>query len=88
MPSVPRPATRALNRCVPPELKDLEYTVDVLDSSGTGGQQRRAGSQEIRRDRGGRLPARLLLPDLEGVDTVDHQIDICRQKAASIRMNR
>jgi hypothetical protein len=23
----------------------------------------------------------LLLPDLEGVDTVDYQIDICRQKA-------
>ena len=23
----------------------------------------------------------LLLPDLEGVDTVDKQIDICRQKA-------
>jgi len=23
----------------------------------------------------------LLLPDIEGVDTVDHQIEICRQKA-------
>jgi len=23
----------------------------------------------------------LLLPDLEGVDSVDYQIDICRQKA-------
>ena len=23
----------------------------------------------------------LLLPDLEGVDTVDYQLDICRQKA-------
>jgi len=23
----------------------------------------------------------LLLPDLDGVDTVDYQIDICRQKA-------
>jgi len=23
----------------------------------------------------------LLLPDLEGVDTVDYQIEICRQKA-------
>jgi AmmeMemoRadiSam system protein A len=65
----------------PGELNELEYSVDVLtppepvdDKSGldphTYGVIVEAG-----RRRG------LLLPDLEGVDSVDMQIDICRQKA-------
>jgi AmmeMemoRadiSam system protein A len=65
----------------PGELNELEYSVDVLtppepvaDKSlldpGKYGVIVEAG-----RRRG------LLLPDLEGVDSVDMQIDICRQKA-------
>ena len=63
------------------ELDDLEYSVDVLtpperihDSSGL--DPRRYGV--IVRS-GGRRG--LLLPDLEGVDTVEYQISIAMQKA-------
>jgi len=63
------------------ELKDLEYSVDVLSRP------------EPVTDIGGLDPKRygvivesvgrrgLLLPDLEGVDTVAKQIEICRAKA-------
>jgi AmmeMemoRadiSam system protein B/AmmeMemoRadiSam system protein A len=64
----------------PDELKDLDYSVDVLTSP------------ELVKDESQLDPRKygvivecdwrngLLLPDLEGVDTVDYQIDICRQK--------
>jgi AmmeMemoRadiSam system protein B/AmmeMemoRadiSam system protein A len=65
----------------PKELKDLEYNVDVLTPPEPieGEDQldpRKYGcivECDFRRG--------LLLPDLEGVDTVDYQISICRQKA-------
>jgi len=65
----------------PKELKDLEYSVDVLtepEPIETKDQldPRKYGcivECDLRRG--------LLLPDLEGVDTVDYQISICRQKA-------
>ncbi|MEW6034291.1 MAG: AmmeMemoRadiSam system protein A [Chloroflexota bacterium] len=63
------------------ELGQLEYTVDVLSrpESVKGAEHldpRRYGViVESGRRRG------LLLPDLEGVDTVEEQIAICRQKA-------
>jgi hypothetical protein len=63
------------------ELKDLEYSVDVL-------------TQPVPVEDKGKLDPKkygvivesgyrkgLLLPDLEGVDTVEQQIDICCQKA-------
>jgi hypothetical protein len=62
------------------ELKDLDYSVDVLTSPVPVEDQsvldpKRYGViVECGRRKG------LLLPDLEGVDTVDQQIDICRQK--------
>jgi len=65
----------------PNELKDLEYSVDVLTkpkpiASKSQLDPRKYGAiVECGWRRG------LLLPDLEGVDTVDYQIDICRQKA-------
>lgn len=63
------------------ELSDLTYSVDILtkpepvqDKSQL--DPRRYG---VIVQSGGRKG--LLLPDLEGVDTVDRQIDICRLKA-------
>jgi AmmeMemoRadiSam system protein A len=64
----------------PDELKDLDYSVDVLTSP------------EPVKDKGSLDPKKygvivqagwrrgLLLPDLEGVDSADYQIEICRQK--------
>ncbi len=63
------------------ELKDLEYTVDVLtapeeiESKDQLDPKRYGVIVESGWRRG------LLLPDLEGVDSVDYQIDIARQKA-------
>ena len=65
----------------PNELKDLSYSVDVLTEpepveSRDGLDPKECGViVECGFRRG------LLLPDLEGVDTVDQQIDICCQKA-------
>ena len=65
----------------PNELKDLSYSVDVLTTPEPIASQDQLDPKKygvivecgIRRG--------LLLPDLEGVDSVDYQIDICRQKA-------
>ncbi len=65
----------------PQELKDLEYNVDVLtppepiESENQLDPKKYGCIVECDLRRG------LLLPDLEGVDTVDYQISICRQKA-------
>ncbi len=62
------------------ELKDLDYSVDVL----TAPEPIEDESQLDPRKYGVIVEAGwrkgLLLPDLEGVDTAAHQIDICRQK--------
>ena len=65
----------------PAELDDLEYSVDVLTrpepvESAADLDPRRYG---VIVESGGRKG--LLLPDLEGVDSVEHQIEICRSKA-------
>lgn len=63
------------------ELFQLEYSVDVLtepepiDSENDLDPKKYGAIVESGRRRG------LLLPDLEGVDTVEQQIDICRIKA-------
>ena len=65
----------------PDELDDLDYSVDVLtkpepvDSADELDPKKYGVIVESGFRRG------LLLPDLEGVDSVDYQIDICRQKA-------
>ena len=65
----------------PNELNDLSYSVDVLTAPEPIESQDQLDPKkygvivEVGFRRG------LLLPDLEGVDTVDRQIDICRQKA-------
>ena len=65
----------------PDELKVLRYSVDVL----TAPELIKSRDQLDPKKYGVIVEAGfrrgLLLPDLEGVDIVDHQIDICRQKA-------
>jgi hypothetical protein len=65
----------------PNELKDLDYSVDVL----TKPERVESKDQLDPKKYGAIVEAGwrkgLLLPDLEGVDTVEEQIDICRQKA-------
>jgi AmmeMemoRadiSam system protein A len=63
------------------ELDELEYSVDVLTRPEPVKSQQQL---DVKRygvivEAGGRKG--LLLPDLEGVDSVDYQIDVCRQKA-------
>ena len=65
----------------PDELKDLDYSVDVLTTP-----EPIANKDQLDPKKYGvivecGMRRGLLLPDLEGVDTVDYQIDICRQKA-------
>jgi hypothetical protein len=65
----------------PDELKDLEYSIDVL----TKPEPIKSKDQLDPKRYGVIVEAGwrkgVLLPDLEGVDSVEEQIDICRQKA-------
>ncbi len=63
------------------ELEELSYSVDVLTRP-----EPVKSPEELDHKRYGVIVERgirkgLLLPDLEGVDSVDYQIEICRQKA-------
>ena len=65
----------------PDELKDLDYSVDVLTTP-----QPVESKDQLDPKRYGVIVEAgwrkgLLLPGLEGVETVEEQIDICRQKA-------
>lgn len=65
----------------PDELDDLSYSVDVLTKP-----EPIAGKDQLDPKKYGVIVEcgfrrGLLLPDLEGVDSVDYQIEICRQKA-------
>ena len=65
----------------PEELDNLEYSVDVLTSPEPIKDESQLDPKKygVIVEAGWRRG--LLLPDLEGVDTVDYQIDISRQKA-------
>ncbi len=65
----------------PDELKDLEYSVDVLTSPEPVESQEQLDPKRYGVIVQADWKRGLLLPDLEGVDTVKQQIDICRQKA-------
>jgi AmmeMemoRadiSam system protein A len=69
------------SRVRPIELPDLDYSVDVLTSPVPAPDISKLDprKQGIIVQSGWRRG--LLLPDLEGVDTVDQQIDICMMKA-------
>jgi len=67
---------------VPPdELASLEYSVDVLTSPEPVASEAELDPKKygVIVESGGRRG--LLLPDLEGVETVQYQIEICRAKA-------
>jgi len=65
----------------PNELKDLDYSVDVLTSPEPVESQDQLDPRKYGVIVEAGFRRGLLLPDLEGVDSVDYQIDICRQKA-------
>ncbi len=65
----------------PNELKDLEYSVDVLTTPEPVDSQDQLDPKKYGVIVQAGFRRGLLLPDLEGVDSVDQQIDICRQKA-------
>ena len=65
----------------PNELKDLDYSVDVLTSPEPVESQDQLDHKKYGVIVEAGFRRGLLLPDLEGVDSVDYQINICRQKA-------
>ena len=71
--------------CFPPvapeELEHLEYSVDVLTKPKPIKNKKELDPRKYGVIVECGFRRGLLLPDLEGVDTVDEQIDICRMKA-------
>ena len=65
----------------PSELNQLTYSVDVLTKPEPIASQDQLDPEKYGVIVESGFRRGLLLPDLEGVDTVDYQIDICRQKA-------
>ena len=65
----------------PGELKDLEYTVDVLTEPEPIESQDQLDPKKYGVIVESGFRRGLLLPDLEGVDTADYQVKIARQKA-------
>ncbi|MFC1901142.1 AmmeMemoRadiSam system protein B [Chloroflexota bacterium] len=65
---------------MPDELEDLDYSVDVLTSPVPVESQEELDAKKYGIIVQAGLRRGLLLPDLEGVDTVEEQIAICRQK--------
>jgi len=65
----------------PNELKDLDYSVDVLTSPEPVESKDQLDPKKYGVIVEAGYRRGLLLPDLEGVDSVNYQIDICRQKA-------
>ena len=64
----------------PEELKDLDYSVDVLTTPELVADESQLDPKKYGVIVEAGYRRGLLLPDLEGVDSVDYQIDICRQK--------
>jgi len=65
----------------PNELEDLAYNVDVLTKPEPIDSKDQLDPKKYGVIVEAGLRQGLLLPDLEGIDSVDSQIDICRQKA-------
>lgn len=65
----------------PSELKDLTYNVDVLTKPEPVESKDQLDPKQYGVIVEAGFRRGLLLPDLEGVDSVDYQIDVCRQKA-------
>jgi len=65
----------------PGELADLDYSVDVLTKPEPVADKSQLDPKKYGAIVEAGWRRGLLLPDLEGVDSVDHQIEICCQKA-------
>jgi AmmeMemoRadiSam system protein A len=65
----------------PDELKDLDYSVDVLTTPEPVKSQDQLDPKRYGVIVEAGFRKGLLLPALEGVDTVEEQVDVCRQKA-------
>jgi len=65
----------------PSEFKDLSYSVDVLTTPEPVDSKDQLDPKKYGIIVAAGLRRGLLLPDLEGVDTADYQIEICREKA-------
>lgn len=65
----------------PSELDDLEYSVDILTQPQAVEDQGRLDARRYGVIVESGFRRGLLLPDLEGVDSVERQIEICRLKA-------
>ena len=63
------------------ELADLDYSVDILAQPEPVSDKEQLDPKRYGVIVESGFRRGLLLPDLEGVDTVDRQISICRQKA-------
>jgi AmmeMemoRadiSam system protein A len=63
------------------ELSDLDYSVDILTQPEPVSSKDQLDPRKYGVIVESGLRRGLLLPDLEGVDTVDGQISICRRKA-------
>lgn len=63
------------------ELADLEISVDVLSEPEPVGKKDELDAKKYGVIVKAGARRGLLLPDLDGVDTVEEQIDICRRKA-------
>ncbi len=63
------------------ELGDLEYSVDILTKPEPVGDVSQLNPKKYGLIVESGFRRGLLLPDLEGVDTVERQIEICRLKA-------
>ncbi len=63
------------------ELADLEYSVDILTKPEPVKDVSQLNPKKYGLIVESGFPRGLLLPDLEGVDTVERQIEICRLKA-------
>jgi AmmeMemoRadiSam system protein A len=64
----------------PGELKDLDYSVDVLTTPEPVADKSQLDPKKYGLIVEAGWRRGLLLPDLEGVDSADYQIEICRQK--------
>lgn len=63
------------------ELKDLEISVDILSDPEPVNSKDELDAKTYGVIVKSKMRRGLLLPDLEGVDTPDQQIEICRRKA-------
>ena len=66
---------------VPAELDDLDYSVDVLTQPEPVKNMKELDPKKYGVIVESGYRRGLLLPDLEGVESADHQIEICRLKA-------